>query len=486
MKLPRFLSWIPVVTLVISAAQVQAQGADQIAFVSDRDGNKEIYVMNSDGSNQRRLTDNPANDDNPGWSPDGQQIVFNTDRDGNMEIYAMGADGSNQRRLTTNTVNDLVPDWSPDGQHIVFASDRDGNMEIYVMDADGNNQRRLTNNGAFDFSPRWSPDGSQIVFESNFDGDVEIYAMDPQGASARQLTVNGATDRFPAWSPDGAHIAYGSDQDGNMEVYVLDVNTLSTVRLTNSPGDDFWPTWSPDGNTIAFVTSREGNWEIYAMNADGSLQHSLTLNPAQDSAPAWQPSGTGAVIVTESCSVVSPGPSSTLMHVGPGSNRGSIGYLPAGQPFNVIGQATASDGSLWWKLDKNQAAPTSAANEVWVADTAVTTSGNCNEIGPVSAPPIVPFATHVPTAAPATATPQVTAIPVSISFVADKYAIHVGDCVTIRWDVEGILSVFYQGQGVVGHDSRKECPTTTTTYTLRVNLRDGTQQTRTITITVSP
>jgi Tol biopolymer transport system component len=128
-----------------------------IAFVSNRDGNDEIYVMNADGSNQRRLTDTPSSDSEPNWSPDGKYIAFDSNRDGNTEIYVMNADGSNQRRLTNDTIDNFQPDWSPDGKNIAFVSNRDGNREIYVMNADGSNQTRLTNNTVSDYDPVWSP-----------------------------------------------------------------------------------------------------------------------------------------------------------------------------------------------------------------------------------------------------------------------------------------------------------------------------------------
>ena len=132
--------------------------AGKIVFVSSRDGTSsfEIYVMDVDGSNQRRLTDNSAWDLAPTWSPDGSRIAFESNRDGNDEIYVMDADGSNQRRLTDNPAWDSFASWSPDGSRIAFSSKRDGNIEIYVMDADGSNQRRLTDNPAWDWLPSWS------------------------------------------------------------------------------------------------------------------------------------------------------------------------------------------------------------------------------------------------------------------------------------------------------------------------------------------
>ncbi len=172
-----------------------------ITFRSYRDGNYEIYVMNADGTNQRNLTNNPAEDSRPAWSPDGKYIAFHTTRDGNLEIYVMNSDGTNQRRLTNNPASDDGPAWSPDGTSIGFQTNRDGNYEIYVMDADGTNPRRLSNNLADDIWPAWSPDSKYIVFTFSLNWNWEIYVMNADGSNRRNLTNNPAADATPAWEP---------------------------------------------------------------------------------------------------------------------------------------------------------------------------------------------------------------------------------------------------------------------------------------------
>ena len=260
-----------------------------IAFESDG----EIYVMGSDGSNQRNLTNNEGRDRFPSWSPDGQHIAFESDRDGNGEIYVMGSDGSNQRNLTNHPADDEDPSWSPDGRHIAFASDG----EIYVMGSDGSNQRNLTTDGGWDRSPSWSPDGQHIAFASYHDGNSDIYVMGSDGSNQRRLTDHWAYDGFPSWSPNGQHIAFVSERDGNEEIYVTDLKAdsggvwvaVAIRRLTDHSAWDGDPSWSPDGRHIAFASDRDGREEIYVMGSDGSNQRNLTTDGG--SLPSWSPDG---------------------------------------------------------------------------------------------------------------------------------------------------------------------------------------------------
>ena len=161
-----------IVVLSLTSLMVCLDAQAQIAFVSERDGNFEIYVMGADGKNQRRLTNNPLAEWDPSWSSDGERIAFMANRKGDhlkWDIYVMDADGGNQQKLTNHRAGAGSPSWSPDGKRIVFNSNRDGNSEIYVMDADGGNPRNLSNNDFEEWGPSWSPDGKRIAFTSSRD-----------------------------------------------------------------------------------------------------------------------------------------------------------------------------------------------------------------------------------------------------------------------------------------------------------------------------
>ncbi|HEX9917282.1 MAG TPA: DUF5050 domain-containing protein [candidate division Zixibacteria bacterium] len=268
----------------------------KIAFYSTRDGGYDkIYVMNADGTQQTRLTDNTSSNQHPSWSPDGDKIAFVSHRDGYSEIYVMNADGTQQTRLTNSPSGDywgnFHPSWSPDGQKIAFMSDRDGNWKIYVMNADGSGQMNLTNNTVWEMYPCWSPNGEKIAF-TRAGQMLGIYVMNADGTQQTRLTDNPYffNDQYPSWSPDGQKIAFTSTRDGYSEIYIMNADGSEQTNLTNNDSGDGSPCWGPDGEKIAFESYRDGNWEIYVMNADGSEQTRLTFNSITghyDGCPSW-------------------------------------------------------------------------------------------------------------------------------------------------------------------------------------------------------
>ena len=305
------------VYLLLASTSLAQPNNTTIAFASDRDWdwkaeenrNIEIYLMNANGKQIRRLTEQPKFDVEPAWSPDGKQITFVSYRDleqvpkGEIhrgEIYLMNPDGTNPVNLTQVPERaDGVSSWSPDGKQIAFTSaelfnaDLLANSDIFVMDTDGANPRNLTNHEALDETPDWSPDGNRIAFSSDRDGNWEIYVMNPDGTNPINLTNHPAKDGRPDWSPDGHQIAFTSYRDGNLEIYVMNADGTNPINLTNHPAEDNHASWSPDGTRIAFdsfrdtVLGRPYNWEIYVMNADGTNPINLTQTPDWDINPSW-------------------------------------------------------------------------------------------------------------------------------------------------------------------------------------------------------
>lgn len=264
-----------------------------ILFVSDRDGDDEVWVMKSDGSEQIPLTVNTWMDGAPAWSCGGSRIAYTfvAEPGSEEDIMIMKDDTSDKTCLTVNpTARDTLPAWSPDDSRIAFVSYRDGNAEIYVTKIDGSDPINLTNNLTDDWDPTWSPDGSMIAFTSDRDGNPEIYVISSSdGKNLRRLTENETIDEQPAWWQDATsdRIAFVSYRDGNAEIYLMHSDGSHPVNLTNNLAEDKHPTWSPDGSQIAFTSNRDGDREIFVMEADGSNPTNLTDNSVDDWAPHW-------------------------------------------------------------------------------------------------------------------------------------------------------------------------------------------------------
>ena len=291
--------WVVSILLTSDLATSPLWG--KIVFHSDRDGNREIYTMNSDGSNITRLTFNKADDVMPTWSPNGQQIAFDSNRDGNDEIYVMNADGTNQRRLTHNPGWDVDPDWSPDGSQIVFMSDRHGGtglpLNIFVMDADGGNVRQVTDVFLAQ-QPKWSPDGEWILFMEG-----EIFAIRPDGTDLWQVSVPkpDTAMRLGGWSPDGKQILY-------VEAIDSSVNAATPIIATLAPNGREVIAWkrlkrplkalssfsfSADGQSILFRGRKDfvragvkrDPWNIYRFGLFDKQLTQLTDSPDKVGAP---------------------------------------------------------------------------------------------------------------------------------------------------------------------------------------------------------
>jgi len=269
----------------------------KIAFASDRDGNFEIYVMNPDGSGQIRLTNDPAEDVQPAWSPDGTRIAFVSNRAGTNDIFIMDADGTNVARLINNPANERSPVWHPSGLNIAFVSDQNGNDEIYTsiipsstsnFDLPLSPGRTLSDHPADDIDPAYSPDGSKIAFASNRDGNYEIYVASPAGTDQTRLTNAPDDDTHPVWSRGG--ITFQSDRNGNDEIFVMDADGANQTNVTNNAALEIDPARTIDSQRIVFASSRDGNFEIYAGNAPTAALRRLTTNAdATDFNPAIQP-----------------------------------------------------------------------------------------------------------------------------------------------------------------------------------------------------
>jgi TolB protein len=288
---------LPVLIALVLSVACFSSASPQIAFVSEVDGDPEIFLLDPETGETTPLTRNESRDFSPRWSPDRRRIVYLTDESGNQEINQVDQKGESTHRVTYNVGIDESPLWSPDGERFAFISHQDGNPEIYVMMADGSNPTRITFNSVEDYLGQWSPDGEWLVFYAWGAGaGPGLWLRNPRGVNLIHLTEGQDTE--PAWSPDGQRIAFVRREGGNPDIYIAEKpgsgnwqDAVKETRLTEVTAADISPVWSPDSKSLAFVSYRGGNAEIYTMRADGSKQERLTNNGADDVSPVWSPDG---------------------------------------------------------------------------------------------------------------------------------------------------------------------------------------------------
>jgi TolB protein len=265
----------------------------KIAFVSDRDGNLELYRMDYDGANQERLTFTKWEDKSPSWSPDGNMIAHTSYINYSAGLYISQIYEGRRIAVSTRGGN-FSPCWSPDGKKLAFMSTMDGNAEIYVADIDDDalkrgafRIKRLTFNPGIDTAPTWSPTGRQLAFVSDRGGTPQIYTMDAEGSNVIRVSFGGSTHHdSPAWSPAGNRIVYVARVENVFDLYVLDLRTQQISKLTESNARNESPSWSPDGRHIVFTSNMRGGLQLFLIDYDGAGLRQLTTK-GQNNWPDW-------------------------------------------------------------------------------------------------------------------------------------------------------------------------------------------------------
>ena len=253
----------------------------KVAFVSNRDGNREFYSCNADGSNILRLTYDAGIDDEPAWSPDRSRIAFISDRTGNTELYIMNADGSNVIRKTFTGTYTHNPAWSPDGTKIAYSSQSNGSMNLWVVSVSGGSPSLLFEAPGWDAQPAWSPNGMKIALVSDwaaYDFVYDIYMINADGSGFTALTGN-IFDHLdylnPRWSPNGTKLALATSQTTGIDQYITQVavmnpdgSGLNVIMTGASP----WTrtSWSGDGTMIAYTSLVGSRRDVSWVSSNGS------------------------------------------------------------------------------------------------------------------------------------------------------------------------------------------------------------------------
>jgi len=281
----KLLIIIVLLLIGILPASLEQLNYGKIAFLSDRDHlGDQLYIMNGNGTQLMRVTNDNWTPFFPTWSPDGTKLVFMFECDYRYQCpFIIKILDLNENSLINPDLPfelSAWPAWSPDGTKIAFYAFNDDKSGIYIMDVKSQEVTNLTHGLGSEKGLAWSPDGKKITFTLG----MYMYVINADGTNKKRLTTDGNNS---SWSPDGKKIVFDSERDGNSEIYIMNADGSHQINLSNNPANDWNPVWSPDGEKIAFVSDRDGNYEIYIMNADGSNQINLTNNPADDRFPDW-------------------------------------------------------------------------------------------------------------------------------------------------------------------------------------------------------
>lgn len=263
----------------------------KIAFVSNRTGNKEIYLIDFDGENLSQVTHNKSINILPSWTTDGEKLLYTSYMKRNPDLYAIDLSSNRNYRISYRPGLNASPSWlsDSDGEKMVLMLKENDRSQLFLTKLGKTNYIQLTRELANHASPSWSPDGKQIAFVSDRSGTPQIYIMDAKGKNIKRLTYQGGYNVSPAWSPKGDWIAYSGRQSGSFEIFLLAPDGSQLRQLTSGSGDNEDPSWSPDGRYLAFCSSRDGGSSIYIMNVNGAHQRRLTIFHGEAMNPAWSP-----------------------------------------------------------------------------------------------------------------------------------------------------------------------------------------------------
>ena len=261
---------------------------DKIAFLTDRNGYKEIMLMSAiDGKVLDTIVRGEKADDYEEmhwlrggitWSPDGKMVAFAAKSGDKDAIHIKKVEDGGYDKIIKPKMDAIYsPDWSPDGSKILFCGIENGRLDLFTVDVNTLSYTRLTNDFFDEVSPRWSPDGSKIVFSSDkldlpynytidkMQDNYDIFMMDADGTNIERITTEPYNDTQPFWSPDAKNIVFLSDRNGISNLYYVDLENMTVSPLTNLLTGASSPNWSPDGSKIAFTSFKEGGWDVYVL-----------------------------------------------------------------------------------------------------------------------------------------------------------------------------------------------------------------------------
>jgi TolB protein len=285
---------------IVALTQYRGVARTKIAFTSDRDATKpprgkELYIVDYDGFNAKRITVNNSLNILPAWSPDGRSLAYVSYRQGGPSVFVARIFEGRSDNITKGDGQAFAPTFSPDGKRLAYASNKSGNMEIWISNADGTGAHRITSSHGSDTAPTWSPTGQEIAFTSDRAGSPQIYLMDSEGLNVRRLTTVGNWNDAPAWNPskEYSEIAYTSRLEVggpvSFDIAVIDLATRQVRQVTAGRGSCEYPSWAPNGRHLVFSCKRGNTWQITVSDREGRTIDTLSAGPGNNVQPDWGP-----------------------------------------------------------------------------------------------------------------------------------------------------------------------------------------------------
>ncbi len=265
----------------------------RIAFANNKSGHKEVWVMDYDGENVKRLTDDRSIALLPRFSPDGRRLAYTSYKDGNPDLLMLDLETGRAKAFSDEQGLNIAGGFSPDGTRLLMTLSRGKSPNLYVKNVDGSGPaERLTSHFGADSTPTFSPDARQVAFVSDRSGNPQIHVLDIPTKKITRLTSMNWCDA-PAWSPTGEWIAFSGrlHNKDKMDIFLVDITGGQLRQLTKGEGSNEDPAWSPDGRFLAFSSTRGKRSQIWVMDADGSAPRLMADVPGSSVTPHWSPVG---------------------------------------------------------------------------------------------------------------------------------------------------------------------------------------------------
>jgi TolB protein len=265
-----------------SGLPVVSPDGHRIAFLSNKNGTDDLYVINADGSKELQLTHTAEHESISGWTRDGKQLIFSVFKNNTSSIFAIDSEGKNQHLI--GTVPGRSPVISPDGTQVIYATGSWTEMALFVSTLDGKEQRQLNDGKSIAWNVHWAPDGKRFAFTGRGEKEIAVFVANADGSNNRQLSrvpMDEGAAQWPVWSNDGKRLAIqvsSRSHKDSAHIWLVDVASGESRKLAEHAEDylDETPFWFPDGKRLAFQSNRSGRMEVWIMNADGRNPRQVT------------------------------------------------------------------------------------------------------------------------------------------------------------------------------------------------------------------